>query len=82
MPLPKRTNPPLQKPTPQHDRRPPVYTPILHHLDGRDPGLSGCHVDSRGSWSCAGGLGACSGSLPISKLDTRNNLVACGEIHR
>jgi ribulose-5-phosphate 4-epimerase/fuculose-1-phosphate aldolase len=27
----------LQKPTP-HDRRPFVYTRILHHLDGRDLG--------------------------------------------
>ena len=35
MPQPKRTNLSLQKPTP-HDRRLPVHTRILHHLDGRD----------------------------------------------
>ena len=37
MPQPKRHHLSLQKPTPQHDRRSPVYTPNLHHLDGRDP---------------------------------------------
>ena len=53
---PKRTHPSLQKPTP-HDRRPFVYTRILHHLDGRDLGAARAEAiaapDLRGSFDPA-----------------------------
>ncbi len=43
--LPKSTNPSSQKPTPRHDRRPPVYTRILHQPDGRDRSVRRRHAD-------------------------------------